>query len=535
MPYFNEGNRSPCAYQKKTSSNAPYHVIPITKRPIEKVTTRSQTQIQQLIKSMGADILDANKADRNNNIGPTKMTNFVSDKVTSARLRAEVAYSRGAAAAKQQQQQHRPQMSDEEIHTGMLHITPQRILSNRDTWSHLTAYERKEITNYSRIYYIGNAGIKKRTPQTATVYTGPDGFETKVYGFDDNNGSYITVVHDHIAYRYEVLNIIGKGTFGVVLQAFDHKTQQKVALKVIRNQARFHTQAKEEIKILTKLLDNDAGDKFNVVHMYDNFMFRNHPCIVFELLSLNLYELSKKNSFKGFNLSLIRRFTYAIVKCLEALSRFDIIHCDLKPENILLKQHNRSGIKVVDFGSSCFANERIHTYIQSRYYRAPEVILNGKYGPPIDMWSLGCILVELFNGRPLLDGDNENDQLSCMLELLNTPSRTFLSKCKQSKVRQFFDNDGFPTYYHQRLATTKVEGQRTAKYRGPPGTRKLLPTCNDTDFIDFVSGCLVWDPSERLTPGAARDHPWLSRRGNGLVTPSGLSNHNELSSDMVLH
>lgn len=77
---------------------------------------------------------------------------------------------------------------------------------------------------------------------------------------------------------------------------------------------------------------------------------------------------------------------------------FQIIHCDLKPENILLAQPNRSAIKVIDFGSSCFQDKRMYTYIQSRFYRAPEVILGLPYGPPIDMWSTGCILVELYTG-----------------------------------------------------------------------------------------------------------------------------------------
>lgn len=87
-------------------------------------------------------------------------------------------------------------------------------------------------------------------------------------------------------------------------------------------------------------------------------------------------------------------------------------------ENILLKTLGRSGIKVIDFGSSCFENQRIYTYIQSRFYRAPEVILGSKYGMPIDMWSFGCILAELYTGYPLLPGEDEGDQFALMVELL---------------------------------------------------------------------------------------------------------------------
>ena len=87
----------------------------------------------------------------------------------------------------------------------------------------------------------------------------------------------------------------------------------------------------------------------------------------------------------------------------------NIIHCDLKPENVLLKNPNKSGIKLIDFGSSCFQNERIYTYIQSRFYRAPEIILGIPYTVGIDIWSFACILAELYSGYPIFPGENEND------------------------------------------------------------------------------------------------------------------------------
>lgn len=534
MPYFNEGNnRSPCFYQKKsvfnTGNNGTCHIIPITKRPIEKVTTRSQSQYQQLIKTMGTEaLLDGNNNHSNNGSTTTSSSNLsaTSGKLGSYSNSSIVNFKKNKSTHGSSTHstgnertipiEQAPSTTSESTGNNncrYLPVTPQKVLDNHEYATHLTSYEKKEIVTFSRIYFIGKMGIKKRTPQSSTIY--PDGGAgVKIYGFDDHNGSYVPVLNDHIFYRYEILKIIGKGTFGVVLQAYDHKTQRGVALKVIRNQARFHTQAKEEIRILTKLLENDVEDKFNVVHMYDSFLFRHHPCIVFELLSLNLFDLSKKNSFNGFTLSLIRRFTFSIVKCLYALSRFDIIHCDLKPENILLKQQNRSGIKVIDFGSSCFSNRRVHTYIQSRFYRSPEVILCAKYGPAIDMWSLGCILAELFTGRPLLDGENEGDQLACMMELRGCPPQTFLSKCKLTKVRQFIDPLGNPLYcsknYHGQYkyeATFSPKG----KVRGTPATRALLPHCDDEEFKDFVSQCLVWDPAERMTPARALKHSWLTK------------------------
>lgn len=108
---------------------------------------------------------------------------------------------------------------------------------------------------------------------------------------------------------------------------------------------------------------------------------------------------------QGLSLGLIRRFAVQILVSLKFLRSLHIIHCDLKPENILLKQPNRSAVKVIDFGSSCLEDERLYTYIQSRFYRAPEVILGLPYSTAIDMWSLGCILAELYTGYPIFPGE----------------------------------------------------------------------------------------------------------------------------------
>jgi len=83
------------------------------------------------------------------------------------------------------------------------------------------------------------------------------------------------------------------------------------------------------------------------------------------------------------------------------------VHCDLKPENILLVDSWKSAIKIIDFGSGCFLGQQLYTYIQSRYYRAPEIILGVDYDCAIDMWSMACILFELFQGIPLFTGENE--------------------------------------------------------------------------------------------------------------------------------
>ncbi|XP_023668491.1 dual specificity tyrosine-phosphorylation-regulated kinase 2-like isoform X1 [Paramormyrops kingsleyae] len=374
--------------------------------------------------------------------------------------------------------------------------------------SKLTAFEHHEIFNYSEIYFVGPNARKR-----PGVVGSPNN-----NGYDDDQGSYIHVPHDHVAYRYEVLKVIGKGSFGQVVKAYDHRTHQQVALKMVRNEKRFHRQAAEEIRILEHLRKQDKDTTMNVVHMLEHFTFRSHICMTFELLSMNLYELIKKNKFQGFSLPLVRKFAHSILQCLDSLHKNRIIHCDLKPENILLKQQGRSGIKVIDFGSSCYEHQRVYTYIQSRFYRAPEVILGSRYGMPIDMWSLGCILAELLTGYPLLPGEDEGDQLACVIELLGMPAQKLLDASKRAK--NFVSSKGYPRYC---VVTTLPDGSvtlnggrsRRGKVRGPPGSKEwstALKGCDDPSFLDFLKQCLEWDPSLRMTPSQALRHPWLRRR-----------------------
>lgn len=121
---------------------------------------------------------------------------------------------------------------------------------------------------------------------------------------------------------------------------------------------------------------------------------------------MNLYELIKSNGYYGLPLDLIRRFVLQILNAVHFLHKNKIIHADLKPENILLKEPKKSGVKIIDFGSSCFDGETIYTYIQSRYYRGPEVILGLPYDRKIDIWSFGCIIAELHLGYPLFGGED---------------------------------------------------------------------------------------------------------------------------------
>lgn len=167
------------------------------------------------------------------------------------------------------------------------------------------------------------------------------------------------------------------------------RTNSMSGLKLSEMKNKLVYQAGVEIKILTHLRDNDPDDNYNIARIMNSLEFRNHVCIVFELLSINLYDFLKLNDFEGVSESLIRRFAIQILYALNYLKSEFIVHCDLKPENIVLKNKYKSGLKVIDFGSSTFVDERVYTYIQSRFYRAPEIMFGIPYGYPIDMWSFG--------------------------------------------------------------------------------------------------------------------------------------------------
>ncbi|KAM6500735.1 hypothetical protein JOM56_003749 [Amanita muscaria] len=354
----------------------------------------------------------------------------------------------------------------------------------------LSDYERKEIVDYPSVYCTGENSRKNLAVLSNS---------TNNYGYDDDRGDYLVINRDHLAYRYEIMDTLGKGSFGQVLHCRDHVTGESVAIKIIRNKKRFHHQALVEIRILDKLRIWDADEKHHVIKMNEHFYFRNHLCIAMELLSINLYELIKANGFIGFTTALIRRFTNQMLMSLSLMRQYRIVHCDLKPENVLLRHPSKSAIKVIDFGSSCFENEKIYTYIQSRFYRSPEVILGMNYHMAIDMWSLGCILAELYTGFPIFPGENEQEQLSCIMEVLGVPDKEFINRSSRKKL--FFEANGTPR------VVVNSKGRRRR-----PGSKTLQQVlkCNDEEFVDFISKCLVWDPERRMKPQTALRHQFVT-------------------------
>jgi dual specificity tyrosine-phosphorylation-regulated kinase 2/3/4 len=354
---------------------------------------------------------------------------------------------------------------------------------------YLTNHEVSEILSYKAIYCLG-ANVEKVKGDMALPNL----------GYDDERNDYKIVLNDHLDYRYEMLEPLGKGAFGRVLRCFDHKENRNVAVKIIRNARRFHKQAQVEVSVLTLLQEHQIP---HTVRLLDHFNFRNHECMAFELLDCSLFDYLKHNRFKGFPLMWVRTAAAQLVTVLQHLRKISVIHCDLKPENVLFEDGHRGKVKLIDFGSACFESAKLFSYIQSRFYRAPEIILGVRYSFPIDMWSLGCLLAELYTGKPLFPGENETDQLLWIMSALGHPPASLLSEASKKSV--FFSPTG------QVKIVPNSHGAR--RLPGSTSLLKLVP-CSDPHFLDFICSnnyavCLTWEPERRLTPDQAQSHPFL--------------------------
>ncbi|KNC97532.1 CMGC/DYRK/YAK protein kinase [Spizellomyces punctatus DAOM BR117] len=358
------------------------------------------------------------------------------------------------------------------------------------------------------------------------------------HGRDNEDWDYLLYVNDIIGSQegrqYQIMDVLGQGTFGQVAKCVNIKTKEAVAVKVIKNKPAYHNQSLMEVAILELLnLTFDPNDAHHVVRMKDHFIHHNHLCIVFEMLSVNLYELIKQNQFRGLSTNLVRIFIRQVLDALTILNKARIIHCDLKPENILLKNLESPNIKVIDFGSACHENQTVYTYIQSRFYRSPEVLLGLPYTSSIDMWSLGCIAGELFLGLPLFPGTSEYNQIGRIVEMLGPPPAYMCEKGKSA--RNFFNKnfgpDGRVTYAfktpEQYIKESGTFEQPSKRYftgttleeiiNQYPSVRKgASPEDLEKEsqqrqcFIDFLSGLLTLNPFERWTPQQARLHPFIT-------------------------
>ncbi|KAL7297343.1 hypothetical protein TKK_0009735 [Trichogramma kaykai] len=380
----------------------------------------------------------------------------------------------------------------------------------------------KTYKHINEVYYAK----KKRRAQQMQGEDGSHKKERKLYndGWDDDNHDYIIKNGEKFLDRYEIDSLIGKGSFGQVVKAFDHEEQSQVAIKIIKNKKPFLNQAQIEVRLLEMMNRADTDNKYYIVKLKRHFMWRNHLCLVFELLSYNLYDLLRNTNFRGVSLNLTRKFAQQLCTALLFLStpELNIIHCDLKPENILLCNPKRSAIKIVDFGSSCQLGQRIYQYIQSRFYRSPEVLLGIPYDLAIDMWSLGCILVEMHTGEPLFSGANEIDQMNKIVEVLGMPPKHILDQAH--KARKYFEKVPTDGSYilkkskegkkYKQPGTRRLHDILGVETGGPGGRRHGEPGHSISDYLkfkDLILRMLDFDPKTRVTPYYALQHNFFKR------------------------
>ncbi|RKP01188.1 hypothetical protein CXG81DRAFT_12314, partial [Caulochytrium protostelioides] len=385
-------------------------------------------------------------------------------------------------------------------------------------------------------------------------------------GHDNEEWDYILYVNDVLGategQQYRILDILGQGTFGQVVKCVNIKTKELVAVKVIKNKPAYYNQSLVEVAVLDMLNNQyDREGKRHIVRMVDTFLFHNHLCIICELLSVNLYELIKQNQFRGLSTNLVRVFVSQMLDALVVLNKARIIHCDLKPENILLRNLDSPSIKVIDFGSACHESQTVYTYIQSRFYRSPEVLIGLPYTSSIDMWSLGCIAAELFLGLPLFPGSSEYNQVSRITELMGVPPAYMCEKGKsasaffrrvppppgappdaklrhelkpmdqyvretghkESPSKRYFKGStleeivmNYPSGHLLRkdapaTAGAAAGGTGSGGLAGGATSEELRRERNHrAAFIDFLRGLLRLNPLERWSPLQAKQHPFIT-------------------------
>ncbi|CAB1315636.1 unnamed protein product, partial [Coregonus sp. 'balchen'] len=245
------------------------------------------------------------------------------------------------------------------------------------------------------------------------------------------------------------------------------------------------------VGILNRLSAENA-DEFNFVRSYECFQHKGHTCLVFEMLEQNLYDFLKHSKFSPLPLRHIRPILQQVATALMKLKSLGLIHADLKPENIMLVDPLRQPyrVKVIDFGSASHVSKAVcSTYLQSRYYRAPEIVLGLPFCEAIDMWSLGCVIAELFLGWPLYPGASEYDQAPSEHEaemgIKSKEARKYIFNCLDDLM--------------QVNLSSHLEG-----------SDMLAEKADRREFIDLLKRMLRLDADKRITPTKTLGHPFVT-------------------------
>ncbi|XP_063985375.1 cyclin-dependent kinase-like 4 [Diachasmimorpha longicaudata] len=299
--------------------------------------------------------------------------------------------------------------------------------------------------------------------------------------------------------KYENIEVVGEGSYGIVMKCKHRDTGQIVAIKkFLETEEDVHVRkmAYREIRMLKKLHHD------NLVKMIEVFRRRKRFYLVFEYLDHTvLDELEAASGGLGPHVS--KRHIFQVVRGLNFCHTNHIMHRDVKPENILVSPNGV--IKLCDFGFARFVsgpNESCTDYVATRWYRAPELLVgDSRYGRPVDVWALGCLYAEMVTGDPLFPGESDVDQLFQITKVLGG-----LCSKHQAMINRGFS--GYPNRHSRRSSTD--DSHSTINIARP--LRSLFPKWSPL-AIDFLSHCLRLDPDMRPSCGALLQHQFFTHDG----------------------
>ncbi|KAK8201655.1 kinase-like domain-containing protein [Phyllosticta capitalensis] len=377
---------------------------------------------------------------------------------------------------------------------------------------------------------------------------------------DDEDGHYVVHADANLTERYQIIKLLGQGTFGKVVEAYDRRKGTKCAIKVIRSVQKYRDASRIELRVLSTLASNDAQNRNKCIHLRDCFDYRNHICIVTDLYGQSVFDFLKSNQFVPFPSTHIQTFARQLFTSVAFLHDLHLIHTDLKPENILLVNntyqtftYNRTipasstinprsarhrkvlldpEIRLIDFGSATFDDEYHSSVVSTRHYRAPEIILNLGWSYPCDIWSIGCILVEFFTGDALFQTHDNLEHLAMMEPVCGSKLDRHLVRQVTAKDRgssrnpaaQYFKgqkldypNSDTPKQskkYVKAMKKLQVSHPITVLIASSNMRQEIIPPHTDfnVQFLDLLKKIFVYDPSKRITAKQALNHPWFSQR-----------------------
>ncbi|XP_026445072.1 serine/threonine-protein kinase AFC3-like isoform X1 [Papaver somniferum] len=348
---------------------------------------------------------------------------------------------------------------------------------------------------------------------------------------DDREGHYVFNYGDNLTQRYNIISKMGEGTFGRVLECWDREEKRMVAIKVVRSIRKYRDAAMIEIDVLQLLAKHELG-RSRCVQIHNWFDYRNHVCIVFEKLGPSLFDFLRRNKYCSLPVDLVREFGRQLLESVAYMHDLHMIHTDLKPENILLvssesvklpssKRNSRgetqfrclpksSSIKLIDFGSTVFDDKEHTSIVSTRHYRAPEVILGLGWSFPCDLWSIGCILVELCSGNALFQ-THENLEHLAMMERVFGPLPEHMARKADRGAEKYFRTSRRGTRLNWPEGAVSRESIRAVKKldRLEDIVSQYVDCSWKSLFTDLLHRLLEYSPAERLTARQALDHPFF--------------------------